>query len=375
MPCDALLSISVILTCSSLISLLVGGNEFSTEEEDENYAPAGRCDMHLASLAFGYALSLVVRTQNGNVINRWAPFMDLFSGLKKCVKHLFDQKNKARRKEYEDSLAKAGKATRNIPLPNTTRVGGAQIMMKASLCSMHSLRFHAADNTAFEAKMLTLEQWAQIAQFVAVMSAYFAVCLTSQDTVWKLLAKCLSCLQCWKPNTGMGRLLGSLIRIRNGQMISLSMICLQRRWPPQRLQLLSTKFRKYLIFCHFFSTFAEAFYLLAHLYVRFFCRMLSADSIELRRRCLDSFREYFNDMADDRILAMSLNPVLLDLGLSDLEMLWDDQPGKFVRFVEKAKKLLKAAVEQMIKPEQDLVTVDESNGKIYTLCIYYSITQ
>lgn len=92
--------------------------------------------------------------------------------------------------------------------------------------------------------------------------------------------------------------------------------------------------------------------------------MLSSDSIQLRKRCVDSFNEYFNVISDDGILAMIVNPLLLCRGLPDLEACWDSEGGKYDRFVNKAKGLLKAMVEQMFKP--DVVSANEGgeSGKI-----------
>ena len=161
-------------------SILVGGSEFSTVEGDDNYAPKGLCIMHLADLAYGLALSLVKRTQNGRVINYWPPFMDSYKKLKLCALSIYDGKNRTRRKDYEDTLGKFNMECPVISVPNDTRVAGAQLLMKQMLRSMWNLRFYASQSQPFEAKSLSLAEWDQIAEFVAIMSLYFNLCMSSQ---------------------------------------------------------------------------------------------------------------------------------------------------------------------------------------------------
>lgn len=136
--------------------------------------------MHKASSAFGLSLSLVERRQGGRVINRWDPFMDLYSELKTCIKFLYDGKNKARRQEYEKTLSEHNRETRVVSVPNTTRVGGAQIMMQGALRSLHALRLYGGINAKFEEKLPTASQWNQVAEFSGIMDPAFELCLTSQ---------------------------------------------------------------------------------------------------------------------------------------------------------------------------------------------------
>ena len=47
--------------------------------------PPGQCDVHLAALAVGLALSFVQRIQNQVVVNYWTPFRDLYKKAEKLA--------------------------------------------------------------------------------------------------------------------------------------------------------------------------------------------------------------------------------------------------------------------------------------------------
>ena len=56
--------------------------------------------------------------------------------------------------------------------------------------------------------------------------------------------------------------------------------------------------------------------------------MMAADSIELVQRCRDSFKEYFEDMPDDCLLAFAVNPLLVTLGFTDIIELLNNGEGE-----------------------------------------------
>lgn len=137
--------------------------------------------MHLGALALGLSLSLVRRVENGRVVNRWGPFMNLYSPVKKLAKFIYDGKNRGHRADYERLLANANKECRVINIPNKTRVGGVQLLMKDMLRNMSALRYYASEESKCEEIMLSLSQWKQLAQFASIMLPAFDLCMTSQN--------------------------------------------------------------------------------------------------------------------------------------------------------------------------------------------------
>ena len=151
--------------------LVVGGGN----ETEEN----GQCDMHLAALAAGLALSLVKRVENKKVINYWAPFQDLFKRLKTAAKYIFDKKNK-RFPQYKASLGEINQPVIMVPLPNHTRIGGALILIQACLRSMSPMLYYATVSSTFDSKCLRRHEWKQLAQFEAVMRRGMLHCFDCQ---------------------------------------------------------------------------------------------------------------------------------------------------------------------------------------------------
>ena len=139
----------------------------------------GQCDMHLASLAFGLALSLVERRENGIVVNKWEPFLQLFKSVKAVAKYVCDKKNK-RYPKYQEALSKINQTVFMINLPNDTRVAGALLMIQDTLRSMCALRYYASRCTALERIMIGREQWRQLAQFEAIMTPGMKLCFDVQ---------------------------------------------------------------------------------------------------------------------------------------------------------------------------------------------------
>jgi hypothetical protein len=162
-----------LLTLRTYFSILSGG-------EDDN-GPDGECVMHIASLMLGLALSLVERKSGNVVVNRWAPFQDLFKLVKAMMTHLFGKKNKGRYADYEKTLKRAGQKVYIADLPNDTRVAGSLNLIRDAMRQAYALQFYAEKNKTFENKVLNKREWKQLAEFEAVMSPSGAFCFTSQS--------------------------------------------------------------------------------------------------------------------------------------------------------------------------------------------------
>ena len=94
---------------------------------------------------------------------------------------------------------------------------------------------------------------------------------------------------------------------------------------------------------------------------------------------MDSLKEYFSEVHDDRLLAMAVNPLLATRGFEDVIALMDneddeDDEGKGKQLVDKGKSLLKKAVikvTQAIKERSSHeVEVNEPLGKSLFYMIY-----
>lgn len=82
-----------------------------------------------------------------------------------------------------------------------------------------------------------------------------------------------------------------------------------------------------------------------------FCSTLSPIATELIGRLQTSFNEYFGEASDDRLMAFSINPVLVKLGSLELMVSLDDefQGTEGTDLVEKLKVLIKEHVLGMYK--------------------------
>ena len=56
--------------------------------------------------------------------------------------------------------------------------------------------------------------------------------------------------------------------------------------------------------------------------------LMTADSIELTTRYVDSLNHYFNNISDDRLLAMAVNPLLATRGFDEMIALVGDEEGE-----------------------------------------------
>ena len=129
------------LTCLFCFASLLEPRNIRTNDPEDEPAEThvGRCDMHLANLAAGLALSLVERKENKKVINYWNHFQDLYKSLKVAFKYLFDKKNK-RFGHSKMILAKISQPVIMASLPPSTRVAGALPVHQQSLRLVHAIR-------------------------------------------------------------------------------------------------------------------------------------------------------------------------------------------------------------------------------------------
>ena len=136
--------------------------------------------MHIANLFLGLSTSLTERRDGGRVVNRWAPFQDLYKNTKDMMTWMFGRKNKGRYADYEKKLREVFHKVFCADLPNDTRVGGSYNLLRDALRSMFALCYYAEQNRMFYGINLSKAQWKQIAQFVAIMSRSVNICFVSQ---------------------------------------------------------------------------------------------------------------------------------------------------------------------------------------------------
>ncbi len=165
--------------------ITVGWGQEADDTEDDDNAGAlvekkGRCDMHLASLAAKLALSFTKRTENGKVINYWAPFRDLYKKFHAMMSYLFDGKHKTRFRDYKAKLGEIHQNVISISLPNDTRIAGVHLLMKQGLRSCCALMYYASQDEKFKKKALSRMEWRLLAQFEAIIRAAMNFCFTLQ---------------------------------------------------------------------------------------------------------------------------------------------------------------------------------------------------
>ena len=87
---------------------------------------------------------------------------------------------------------------------------------------------------------------------------------------------------------------------------------------------------------------------------------MTSDPIELTNRYVDSLSHYFNNISEDRLLAMSVNPLLGTRGFDEMIALVGDEEGKKIK--ERAKKLLTRSVHELAKGMLEKESLRNSNG-------------
>ena len=68
------------------------------------------------------------------------------------------------------------------------------------------------------------------------------------------------------------------------------------------------------------------------------------DAIELVQKYVDSLDEYFENVPDDRLLAMSMNPVLVTRWFKDIEVIMKEEG---LHLLDRAKNLLRKAMKEL----------------------------
>ena len=74
---------------------------------------------------------------------------------------------------------------------------------------------------------------------------------------------------------------------------------------------------------------------------------MNPDAIELTKRYVDSFKEYFTNIPDDRLLAAIMNPLLATYGFKDMTVILEDEGGAFI--TNRAKIIPKKAMHKIWK--------------------------
>jgi hypothetical protein len=136
--------------------------------------------MHKGALMLGLSLSLVQRQECGVVVNKWAPFLDLYKDLSAMMHFGFGKRGK-RYQDYKQTLERIQEVVFVADMPNDTRVAGCWNLMRDSLRHMFALTYYAEQKRDFCRKILDASQWAQLAEFEAIISATGEICYSSQS--------------------------------------------------------------------------------------------------------------------------------------------------------------------------------------------------
>ena len=89
--------------------------------------------------------------------------------------------------------------------------------------------------------------------------------------------------------------------------------------------------------------------------------MMTAHSIELIRRLCYSYDEYFPKVTDDRLLAMTVNPVMATKGFDDIvKLLADDGSGEVLK--ARAKALLKQYILNVLRAEERAEEISQAKA-------------
>ena len=149
------------------------------DKNEQEEIPDGSCDMNFANLYTGLDLSLMTHSAGGNVINRLAAFQDLWKVAKKMLKCLCGKKNKCY-EQYEKMMGDSG-GTRDLRLPNETRVAGVLLLIQDFLCSFHTICEHGNKFSTFNILVLPRVAWQQLSGFEAIMRKAYSLCFESQS--------------------------------------------------------------------------------------------------------------------------------------------------------------------------------------------------
>ena len=86
---------------------------------------------------------------------------------------------------------------------------------------------------------------------------------------------------------------------------------------------------------------------------------MTPESIQLTKRYVDSYTEYFNDISDNRLLVMSVNPLLVTHGFDEIIALLGDKEGNKIK--ERTKEILRRGVHELAKGMSELELRNNSN--------------
>lgn len=302
--------------------------------DDQTKKP--QCDMHLVALANGLALTLVERRENRQVVNRWDPFCNLYDGVKKMDKYVFDKKNK-RFSDYESVVIKSGNTALCISLPNSTRVAGAWLLIQDTLRSKHSLELFAHINSKFREVFLCQNDWKQLAQFEAIMRAGMSLCFDTQSDRVEVAGEMVLAL------------IMTMKAFEFDKTYEVVDLVGDEEWPA------NTPFRdlpKIKMTVDF------------ELAVKEKLPMMTDESIVLISKYQQAFKEYFDQFSDMRLLALGVNPLLATEGFKDIKALLGKEGKDLIR---RAKKLVEDLVNEFTKDMKQsgaAVDTDSSEGEI-----------
>ena len=136
-----------------------------------NHQGEGKCDMHITDLILKHATGLVIRMKkitvdsNPSFIASYNKFREFSNWLMKSCQRVVQQ---LQNKSKED-----GRDVREIPLPNKTRVAGAQLMFQGLLRNKWAMDVYKnlpGVDDAFTKKYPSHDEWQQLAEYEAVIS-------------------------------------------------------------------------------------------------------------------------------------------------------------------------------------------------------------
>ena len=138
-----------------------------------NHRGEGKCDMHITDLILKHATGLVIRTKKKITVDSNPSFIAIYNKFREFSNWLMNKVAKGRYNDFKTKSKENGRDVREIPLPNKTRVAGAQLMFQGLLRNKWAMDVYknlpGVDDT-FTKKYPSQAEWQQLAEYEAVIS-------------------------------------------------------------------------------------------------------------------------------------------------------------------------------------------------------------
>ena len=128
--------------------------------------------MHITDLILKHATGLVIRTKKITVDSN-PSFIAIYNKFREFSNWLMNKVVKGHYNDFKTKSKGNGHDVQEIPLPNMTRVAGAQLMFQGLLRNKWAMDVYknlpGVDNT-FAKKYPSQDEWQQLAEYEAVIS-------------------------------------------------------------------------------------------------------------------------------------------------------------------------------------------------------------